>query len=107
MPLNLAGAGALAVDATFRGRVAIAFFWVARIVYTEDDQTTGHEQRVRFAGSIAAQGMDDFQRYAAMVATDPAIVQAGPYQNQTGVSDAQIVAAVTAMWDTLAGIPDA
>lgn len=104
MALSLTGGGSIATDATFRGRVAMAFYFVARQVYTEGSGVDGHEERERFARSVTFQDANDFQKYAAMVVTDPTIVAATP-ASQAAVTDAQIIAAVTAMWNTLSNVP--
>jgi hypothetical protein len=103
MPLSLAQGGALAVDATFRLRVAMGFYYVARQVFTEGNEVTGHENRERFARSIVYADQEAFQLYAAMVATDPTIVAATP-ASQSAVTDTQIISAIQAMWNTLAQV---
>lgn len=108
MPLNLTTGAELVAAPAFRNRVAMAFYFVARDVFAEGSGVAGHEQRVNFARSIILQDLDDFLRYAAMVATNQTIIDNGPYANPaTGPTDTQIVAAVTAMWSRLAGVPDA
>lgn len=102
--LGLGQGATLAVDTTLRGRVAMAFYFVARTVFAESTGTTGHEQRERLARSIAFQDAAAFQTYTALVVTDPAIIAAGP-ATQAAITDGQIVDAVTAMWNTLAGVP--
>jgi hypothetical protein len=103
MPLNLAQGGAIAIDATFRMRVAMGFYYVARQVFSEDGETTGHENRERFARSILFADQEDFQKYAAMVATDNAIVAATP-ANAGAVTDAQIISAIQTMWNVLSNV---
>ncbi|RZT87450.1 hypothetical protein EV383_4374 [Pseudonocardia sediminis] len=100
--LTLDGAATIAQDSTFQRRVALAFYFVARKVVTETG-TTGKEQRVAFARSIVLQGLDMFTQYAALVVTDPTIVAAGPTA-QAGITDAQIIAAVTGMWNSLSNV---
>lgn len=108
MPLNLNSGAELVATPAFRNRVAMAFYFVARDVFVEDPAVPGHEQRDRFARSIVLQDIDAFLQYAAMTATNQTIIANGPYTNPaTGPTDAQIVAAVTDMWDTLAGVPAA
>ena len=107
MPLNLSTGADLVAAVDFRKRVATAFYFVAREVFTETG-VNGHEQRANFARSIVLQDFDAFLQYAAMVATDPTIVANGPYANPaTAPTDAQILTAVRGMWNTLAGVPAA
>lgn len=105
MPLNLTTGAELVAAPAFRNRVAMAFYFVARNVFDESSGVPGHEQRERFARSIVLQDLDAFLQYAAMVATNQTIIENGPYDNPaTGPTDGQIVAAVTAVWNTLAGV---
>lgn len=105
MPLTLATGAELARNEVFQYRVAMAFYFVARNVLSEDAGTPGNELRVNFARSIALQDHTHFMQYAAMVATDKPIVDAGPYSNPvTGPSDTAIIAAVTNMWNRLADV---
>jgi hypothetical protein len=101
--LTLAQGAALVGDQTFQYRVAMAFYFAARTVYAEGENTPGHENRKRFAESIVRQDYTQFLQYAAMVVTDPAIIAAGP-ANQAAVTDAQIVQAVSTMWNALANV---
>ena len=98
--LTLTGGATIVADDTFQERVAMAFYFVARQVFSESPSTSGHENRARFAYSITRQPYEAFLQYAAMVVTDSAIVAAGP-ATQAAVTDAQILAAVTSMWDVL------
>ena len=106
MPLTLGQGATIVADNAFRARVAMAFYYVARDVVTEDPATVGHENRVRFARSIVFQPYEAFLQYAAMVVTDKAIVDAAP-ATQSNITDGQIIAAVKAMWNTLANVPAA
>lgn len=103
MALSLSGAVPIVADSGFQGRVALGFYFVARQVYAESDQTPDHEARVRFARSILLLSMDDFLRYAALVVTDPAIVALNPAPTVGNPpSDAQIITAIQNVWTTLA-----
>lgn len=105
MALTLAQGAALVADQVFQYRVAMAFYYVARTVYTEDPATAGHENRLRFAQSIVVQGYTQFLQYTAMVVTDQAIIAAGP-ASQAAITDTQIIAAVSNMWNVLANVQD-
>lgn len=106
MPLNLATGADLVRNDVFQNRVAMAFYFVARnVLTTENASTEGHELRANFARSIILQDLTKFTQYAAMVATDKPIVDAGPYTNPaTGPADTVIIAAVTNMWNRLADV---
>lgn len=106
MPLNLSQGAVIALDGPFQARVAMAFFYVARSVFTENPETPGHENRERFARGILVSDAESFLQYAAMVVTDPDIIAAGP-ANGAAVTDGQIINAVAAMWNTLANVPGA
>lgn len=106
MPLSLGQGVALANDTTLQARVALGFFYVARGVLAENPETYGHEQRERFARSIVMSKYEAFQQYTAMVVTDPTVVAATP-ANQAAITDAQIVAAVTASWNMLSNVDEA
>lgn len=105
MALSLAQGVALVADQALQNRVAMGFYYQARQVMTENPATVGHELRARFARSVLSQPHDQFLQYTAMVVTDTAVVTAGP-ANQSAISDAQILAAVQTMWNTLANVED-
>lgn len=103
MPLSLAQGATLANDSALRPRVAMAFYYVARNVLNEASSTANHLLRASFARSITQQDYSVFLQYTAMVVTDQAIVDASP-ATQAAITDGQITAAVTAMWDDLSGV---
>lgn len=108
MPLNLSTGKDLVGAPEFQYRVAMAFYFVARQVLAEDTAVEGHEVRANFARSIALQDYTAFTQYSAMVATDSAIVAGGPYppgQITSQPPDDRIIAAVSGMWNWLAGVP--
>lgn len=55
--------------------------------------------------AIVLQDYTKFLQYAAMVATDPAIIAAGgPYTDPAATpTDSQIITAVSSMWNAIAG----
>ena len=103
MALTLELGATLVSNTAFKSRVAMAFYYVARSVVTEAAGTPGHENRDRFARSIVFQPYEAFLQYAAMVITDPDIIAASPTV-AAPPTDAQIVAAVTRMWNTLSNV---
>lgn len=105
MALSLATGADLVGNATFQQRVAMGFYFVARQVLSENPTTEGHEDRVVFARSIITQGYNQFLQYAAVVATDSAIVAGGPYSNPVSQpGDQAILDAITSVWTRLASV---
>jgi hypothetical protein len=102
MPLTLGQGVALVADQSLQNRVALGFYFVAREVLTE---TTGaaREQRVAFARSIILQDYTAFLQYTALIVTDESIVAAAP-ASAAAISDGQLVGAVRAIWNRLAGV---
>lgn len=106
MPLSLTGGATVVANNTFQARVALAFYFVAREVITENGTTTTDEIRLRFAYSVIRQDYDEFLKLAAVVVTDPTIVQALPAvsPDQASITDQMIVTAVQNVWSRLAGV---
>ena len=110
MPLNLASGAQLVAAQEFQHRVAMAFYFVAREVLTEDnpETTVGYENRQRFARSIITQDYTMFMQYAAFVATDMDIVMGGPYSDPASQpGDQLIIDTIKESWSKLAGVPGA
>lgn len=106
MPLTLAGGATVALDTTFQARVALAFYFVAREVLNENKSVTGNEVRVRFARAVISQEFSQYQKLAALVVTDSAIIQLLPATSpsQAAIPDDLIITAVRNAWSRLAGV---
>lgn len=101
----------LATNATFRKRVVMGFFTVARDIL--DNEPTGTDVLQRsFARSIVMNNDVSQNGYVAAIATDPTIINTAvaaynagnTTDTQAAVTDDQIKAAIATAWDTLAGV---
>ncbi|WP_328491182.1 hypothetical protein [Streptomyces zaomyceticus] len=98
-------------NSTFHARVRTAFTRVGREVLAEDPQTPGNPLRVGLARSVLNPTDYTSPGYAPTIAADPtvsAVAAAGfvlndPDSAQAAVTDAQILTAVRAAWDVIAG----
>ncbi|MEU9699560.1 hypothetical protein [Streptomyces sp. NPDC047981] len=102
-------------NTTFAARVRTAFTRVAREVLAEDPQTPGNPLRVGLARSILNPGDFTSPGYAPTIAADPIVsttaaagfLPTDPDSAQGAVTDAQILDAVRAAWDVIAGVTPA
>ncbi|MGA5127743.1 hypothetical protein ACPCAG_31130 [Streptomyces pseudogriseolus] len=105
---------ALAVDATFRARVHLAFLHIAKEVAAEPADTPGHPLRASLARSLYAPNLDS-DGYAPAVATCPEVSAAAaaayseenPAAAQAAVSDTVLLDAVRTLWNSLSGYAEA
>lgn len=99
-------------NTTFAARVRTAFTRVAREILAEDPQTPGNPLRVGLARSVLNPGDFTSPGFAPTIAADTTVssaaaagyVPADPDSAQAAVTDAQILDAVRASWDVIAGV---
>lgn len=103
---SLTGGANLATDPNFQKRVAMAFFFVAREVYSESETVENHPLRVSMAQALISSNVEAILRYTGLVVTAPTIVAKTDLQlsTQSNVSDQEIILAVREIWNALAGV---
>ena len=91
----------LAADTAFQGRVKQAIIAAAIAIVNEAISTGFHSQRVRLAAAIVNAPSTYAPLFAAAVATDTTVQSsAGSPPVQASVTDANINAAVAAVWNS-------
>lgn len=109
MAATYAQLGIIAETLEFQQRVRIAANLVAANVYVEGAGVAGHVPRLAFALRVATANYNPLAM-CYLVATNPTIVAeatvpaTGQPPNGNGISDAHILAAITAVWSPLAGV---
>lgn len=96
----LANAAALIQDATFAQWMTAAAAYQARLVIGEPESTPDHAIRLVLAKEVAVSPHSAAARLVTIVGTDPAIAAQG--DNPAAIPEADILAAVAAVWTTLA-----
>jgi hypothetical protein len=106
MALSLTTGATIVANNVFQGRVAMAFYLVAREVISGTESGGIGEIRLRFAYSVIRQEYNEFLKLAAVIITDDSIVMAVPNNStdQTAISDQLILTAVRNAWSRLAGV---
>ncbi|AWI32680.1 hypothetical protein [Streptomyces tirandamycinicus] len=112
MPLStLLAEHDLLCNPKFGSRVRMALIRVARDVLNEDPATPGNPLRVGFARTVLTPGDFTSPGNASVIAADPTIstaaaagaIEGDPDSAQAALTDEQIVTAVSAAWNVLAG----
>ena len=88
----------IALTGTVGHRAEIAAITAAQTIYKEDPATVGHAARAVLATAVLNNPDAYAQRFLFAVATDPTIVANGAVP-----TDAQILTAVTNVWNAMAG----
>ncbi|OEJ20999.1 hypothetical protein [Streptomyces subrutilus] len=99
-------------NVAFGARVRTAITRVAREVLAEDPATPGNPLRVALARGTLSPGDYTTPGRAGVIAADPAISAAAaasptpddPQEAQKAITDEQILTAVRAAWNTMAGL---
>jgi len=84
-----------AVDGDSTARIAVLLVQYARAVFAEDGGTANHAERVAFARAVVANPEALARQWVWYLLTDSGIT--------TGL-DVQLTAAITAAWNTMAGV---
>lgn len=100
---SLGELAAVVADNSFRYRVAMGMYTVAREVLGEKEHGRNNEVRDAFARHIISTDYTQALPYAAVVVADPEIANQEPLVSNQ-VSDDKILAAIRQIWDSLAGV---
>ena len=90
---------------SFRYRVSMAMYKIAREVLFENPAIDQHHIRVNFAMGVINSDYNNHAKYAALVVADPLIADVPvPANGVDGISDGVICDCIRRMWNPLAGI---